>query len=1719
MRRAHQRKLLQWVLPATVWGGVLITKGLLLFFIPMSLLLGGTLSSCDINQDGKTDVADVQRIVNEALGAISPTPDVNSDGAVNVVDIAVVIHAAVGGGCLNQPVPTVLDFSPRSGPAGTLVSLTGSLLVAADGTPVDVRLTAQSGGVISAPETTVSATSLSFIVPPGAATGPLQLFGSGATTSSAVTFTVTPSSSFTLSAAPPSASVIVGQTVTYTVTLASTNGFSNLAQLAVSGVPAGVTASFKPAQVTVGEQSVLTLTVPSNQPTGQSTLTLSATATVDGIPIAINGTATVNILPITTSFVGRTVVSDNTETSLANVKVTMLGSNGSGGTTPCSASTFSDASGNFTLTNLPAGCVGPQLVGFDGTTVSSPSGMYAGVNIIYTLTSGQVTASPVLVHLPRIDNAETFMVQQNSNSVQNYSYSSIPGLSLTVYPGTTFTMPDGTQPNPFPLTAVRVPVDRLPDLKPPVPTMINIFIVAFQPANVTANQPVAVYYPNPLQTAPGTSMPLLTLDPTKGSMVPYGTGVVSADGVTIVPDFDPNSQGHRYGIVHFDWHGPMPPPPSQVFVGGGGIDAGMDSDLPPLTLKRVKSLPPIHDVVTPRSVTVGAGKRPKTGGSVDLASGLEVFRTTDLAIPGNLGSVAVERTYRSMSTTPGPFGLGTSYLFAIRLDSNQPLNSALVNLIASDGSPFPFSVQPDGTLTCTGIFSMTGAVMRPKSDGTTTLTLKDQTVYTFAPAGSMGSVLASVTDADGNTTTIQHDPADAARITAITDTVGRSLTLTYDTSDRILRVSDPLGRHVDYAYNAAGYLQTVTNPMSGVWKYTYDAQGNLATVTDPRNTMTYQNQYTNGRVSQQTFADGSSVKFGYILANPLVPTGPVLSTIVTDQLGRQTTYRWNAQGYMVGVTDPMGQQRTFTRDPQTNRILSISGAGRCPECGDPELGAVSFTYNADGSLKTQTDGMNNTYSYTYDGAGNVKTITDPLNHPVSYTWDSHGHLLTATDANNNTSVNTYYSNGLLKTTADPSGATYSYQYSPQGDLIGQTDPMNAVTQFRYNAVSHPIATVDAAGNQLSIALDSLDRMTSETIGRQDSHAEDRTLSLTYSPIGSLLSVTDNAQHTVSFTYDAMGRTATHTDAAQHTSTYTYTPTGQVQTVTGRDQNAVSYAYDALDRVTQITYPDATVVLTYDAFGRLKTTTDSQSGVFNSFWDDSGSLIRTETPVGAMVLTRDANGRVVTRQVVGQPLQTFTFDPAGNLLSSSNPQGSVSYTYDQRSLPLQMTRSNNVNTTFAFDAEGKLVATTTRNGSTPLNAQAYAYDISGRLLSATSDIAQSLTTQSATATYDSANRILTHGSTSYTHDVNGNRLTESGGRTYTWDGRGRLSSFLTADGRTVTLTYDPAGNLIRFHQTGNGTDLTRSYVLEPNGDLAYQDSNDPTQRFSFLTGVDTDTHYAAIDSAGNVHFSIEGATNSTVASAGAAGTIEGKAFYEPYGQTTTQGFVFPTAFTGRTTVDSNLYYLRSRFYDAMTGRFISEDTTGLLGGANLYEYAGNDPVGFSDPSGQYNGVDDATALLSGMVAGAVWEVGWELLQNPGHQINWRKVGAAALGGAVGVWATEYLGPVGAAALGSAITNALDQHIDVQENQQCGFSFTMLIKNAIAGAAAGAVAPLAEAGAHALGGNSGADRALTYPWLRRALDKRSNETQVNWGQQVTKQGIGQVPNLQSNGGGCK
>ena len=73
----------------------------------------------------------------------------------------------------------------------------------------------------------------------------------------------------------------------------------------------------------------------------------------------------------------------------------------------------------------------------------------------------------------------------------------------------------------------------------------------------------------------------------------------------------------------------------------------------------------------------------------------------------------------------------------------------------------------------------------------------------------------------------------------------------------------------------------------------------------------------------------------------------------------------------------------------------------------------------------------------------------------------------------------------------------------------------------------------------------------------------------------------------------------------------------------------------------------------------------------------------------------------------------------------------------------------------------------------------------------------------------------------------------------------------------------------------------------------------------------------------------------------------------YGETLVdQGTVYnPYRWNGeQTDAESGLTYMRNRYYQPSTGRFIQRDPIGYAGGLNLYAYCGGDPISRKDPDG-------------------------------------------------------------------------------------------------------------------------------------------------------------------------
>ena len=109
-------------------------------------------------------------------------------------------------------------------------------------------------------------------------------------------------------------------------------------------------------------------------------------------------------------------------------------------------------------------------------------------------------------------------------------------------------------------------------------------------------------------------------------------------------------------------------------------------------------------------------------------------------------------------------------------------------------------------------------------------------------------------------------------------------------------------------------------------------------------------------------------------------------------------------------------------------------------------------------------------------------------------------------------------------------------------------------------------------------------------------------------------------------------------------------------------------------------------------------------------------------------------------------------------------------------------------------------------------------------------------------------------------------------------------------------------------------------------------------------------------------------------------------------------------------ETELYYLKSRYYDPKIGRFITIDDHSYLdpdtiNGVNLYAYCGNNPVMRVDPEGAFA---LTTFLLTVGVSALFGAIDGGITAAMSGDDFWKGFAAGAIGGAVGGLITGFVG---------------------------------------------------------------------------------------------------------------
>jgi RHS repeat-associated protein len=478
-----------------------------------------------------------------------------------------------------------------------------------------------------------------------------------------------------------------------------------------------------------------------------------------------------------------------------------------------------------------------------------------------------------------------------------------------------------------------------------------------------------------------------------------------------------------------------------------------------------------------------------------------------------------------------------------------------------------------------------------------------------------------------------------------------------------------------------------------------------------------------------------------------------------------------------------------------------------------------------------------------------------------------------------------------------------------------------------------------------------------------------------------------------FTYDSAGRLSTVTypkgpevSDGTVTVTRTYNPTtGKLIGLTSSDGQSLAFSYDG--RLPLSTTWSGTVVgsvsRTYNNDFRVATELVNGANSVAYGYDSDGLL----TSVDGLSITRDPTNGVITDTALGAVTDHRTYDSYGQVATFEARFGttslySVAYVVDSLGRIEQKTETTQGTTTvwnYSYDQAGRLWQVM-QNG---VLTATYLYDSNANRLSKTT------ASGVEAATYDSQDRLQTYGKWAYTYTANGelqSRMdtTTSAVTVYGYDGQGNLRSVSLPDGRLIEYVVDSKNR--RVGKRINGT-LVRKWLykdqLNPAAEL--DGSGQLLAHYSGgLVMKGANTYEIVADHLGTARLVIDRATGSVVQ----------RLDVDEFGQVMSDsnpGFQTFGFAGGIYDVDTGLVRFGARDYDPVVGRWTAKDPIRFGGRqANLFTYAGNDPINNLDTTGYDAGV--GVLVGGGAAAGSAGAAGAAAAAGAGAAI-----GAAAAWG--------------------------------------------------------------------------------------------------------------------------
>jgi RHS repeat-associated protein len=398
----------------------------------------------------------------------------------------------------------------------------------------------------------------------------------------------------------------------------------------------------------------------------------------------------------------------------------------------------------------------------------------------------------------------------------------------------------------------------------------------------------------------------------------------------------------------------------------------------------------------------------------------------------------------------------------------------------------------------------------------------------------------------------------------------------------------------------------------------------------------------------------------------------------------------------------------------------------------------------------------------------------------------------------------------------------------------------------------------------------------------------------------------------------------------------------------------TYNYDTLDRLTTKAAPAGTLSYSYDGAGNLASMASNHvNGILVSYAYDELNRLTT----------------VTDSRLQGNQTTNYTYDPANNIATITTPNGSQtvmnydslnrltslstpvsSYTYTQGPTGNRtgVTEGNGRAISWNYDGIYRLTNETISNDPSNNNGSAaYGLDPVGNRLSENSTLPG---INSGSWGYNADDEI-----SSDTYDANGNVIREANGNTHTYDSQNHMTSMNNGQ---VTMVYDGDGN--RVSKTVNG--ITTQYLVDDLNPTGYPQvveevvNGAVTRQYTY--GLQRISQQQFINNTWTPSFYVYDGGGSVRQLTDSTGKVTDEYEYDAYGNSFTKSGTTPNNYLYRGEQydsDLGLYYLRARYYNPSTGRFLSRDPENgkakFPASLHKYLYAGGDPVNRIDPCGR------------------------------------------------------------------------------------------------------------------------------------------------------------------------